>query len=195
MKKKPKIKLAVTTLAIFSPMITAHQPPPQIPPHQPDVRPVSALIQSSRDNIPPPLVEHQISQTVPSQNAQSSTQNQPADNPMEEQNVTPSVNNPPQPTEKEKPTNTSVPPTEMPTKPTTTPPAPTSTEPKMGDTRIVNGKKQSYFLGFGWVDDMGENEVVYCEGMYENGNKIGIMGSGNVVDSDGDINKIVGIMD
>lgn len=65
----------------------------------------------------------------------------------------------------------------------------------MGDTRIIDGKKQSYFLGFGWIDDMGENEVIYCEGMYENGNKIGIMGGGTVVDSDGDINKMVGVMD
>lgn len=67
--------------------------------------------------------------------------------------------------------------------------------PKMGDTRIVNGQKQSYFLGFGWVDDMGENEFIYCEGMYENGNKIGIMGGGTFVDGDGDINKVVGSMD
>ena len=68
-------------------------------------------------------------------------------------------------------------------------------EPKIGDTRIVNGQKQSYFLGFGWVDDMGENEFIYCEGMYENGNKIGIMGGGTFVDGDGDINKMVGSMD
>ena len=65
----------------------------------------------------------------------------------------------------------------------------------MGDTRIVNGQKQSYFLGFGWVDDMGENEVIYCEELYENGNKIGSMGGGSFVDGDGDINKMVGIMD
>lgn len=163
MKKKAKIILAAATLTIFSLTITAYQPKTQVAPPAPDVCPVSALTHSSRDNTPPPLVEYQILQTVPSQNGQSSTQNQPADNPMEEQN--------------------------------TTPPAPTSSEPKMGDTRIVNGQKQSYFLGFGWIDDMGENEVIYCEGMYENGNKIGIMGGGNVVDSDGDINKMVGIMD
>ena len=42
---------------------------------------------------------------------------------------------------------------------------------------------------------MGENEVIYCEDMYENGNKIGIMGGGTMVCSDGDINKMVGIMD
>ena len=61
----------------------------------------------------------------------------------------------------------------MATKPTT--PPPTEPTPKNGDTRIVNGQKQGYLLGFGWVDYMGENEVIYCEGMYESGNKIGVM--------------------
>ena len=42
---------------------------------------------------------------------------------------------------------------------------------------------------------MGENEVIYCEGMYENGNKVGTMGGGTVVGSDGDINKMVGMID
>jgi len=40
---------------------------------------------------------------------------------------------------------------------------------------VDNGQKQGYLLGFGWVDYMGENEVIYCEGMYESGNKVGIM--------------------
>lgn len=60
---------------------------------------------------------------------------------------------------------------------------------------MMGGKKQSYFLGFGGVEDMGENEVICCEGMYENGNKIGSMDGGTVGHSDGDINKVVGIMD
>lgn len=65
-----------------------------------------------------------------------------------------------------------------------------STTPKMGDTRVVNGQKQCYFLGFGWIDDNDEpNECIYAEDMYENGNKVGTMGT-----SDGDINKIVGTM-
>lgn len=61
----------------------------------------------------------------------------------------------------------------MPIKPTS--PTPAESTPKNGDTRIVDGKQQGYLLGFGWVDYMGENEVVYCDGMYENGNKVGIM--------------------
>lgn len=79
----------------------------------------------------------------------------------------------PQPTEKEKTNTTPIPNTQMATKPTT-PPA-TEPTPKNGDTRIVNGQKQGYLLGFGWVGYMGENEVIYCEGMYESGNKIGVM--------------------
>lgn len=70
------------------------------------------------------------------------------------------------------------------------------TTPKMGDTRVVNGQKQCYFLGFGWIDDTDEpNECIYAEDMYENGNKIGSMGGGILVDGDGDINKMVGTMD
>lgn len=73
----------------------------------------------------------------------------------------------------------------------------TSPEPKMGDTRTIDGQKQVYFLGFGWIEDNDEpnvgitvdgdgdinkmvgsmSGVTYAEDMYENGNKIGIMGS------------------
>lgn len=71
-----------------------------------------------------------------------------------------------------------------------------STAPQMGDTRVVNGQKQCYFLGFGWIDDNNEsNQGVYVEDMYENGNKIGSMGGGTFVDGEGDINKMVGTMD
>lgn len=76
---------------------------------------------------------------------------------------------------------------------------PTSTEllnPKMGDTRVIEGQKQVYFLGFGWIDDDDEpNECIYCDDMYENGNKMGSMGGAIIGESDGDINKIVGVMD
>ena len=33
-----------------------------------------------------------------------------------------------------------------------------------------------YVLGFGWIESQGPNQVEYAEDMYENGNKIGIMG-------------------
>lgn len=67
--------------------------------------------------------------------------------------------------------------------------------PVMGDTRILNGQKQVYFLGFGWLeDDNKPNEEILAENMYENGNKIGEMDGSTIVDSDGDINKMVGTM-
>ena len=55
-------------------------------------------------------------------------------------------------------------------------PAPNESAPQMGDTRMVDGKKQVYFLGFGWIDDNGGG------------------GEGTAVDGDGDINKMVGSM-
>lgn len=62
-----------------------------------------------------------------------------------------------------------------------------ATSPKMGDRRVVNGQAETWFLGFGWVSDNNEpNVVFYAEDMYENGNKIGVMG---------DINKQVGMME
>lgn len=51
----------------------------------------------------------------------------------------------------------------------TEPPAvQTSIEPPSGNTVYVEG--------FGWIESQGPNHVEYAEDMYENGNKIGIMG-------------------
>jgi len=89
-----------------------------------------------------------------------------------------------------------------------------SSEPHNGDVRDVNGEKQIYLLGFGWIkDESGESYGTFAADMYENGNKIGVMGGGTMVGnpgdkltgnkvgimggtvgSDGDINKQVGIM-
>ena len=33
-----------------------------------------------------------------------------------------------------------------------------------------------YVPGFGWIESQGPNQVTYAADMYENGNKIGIMG-------------------
>ena len=44
-------------------------------------------------------------------------------------------------------------------------------EPQYGDTQ--NGK--IYVPGFGWIDEIGKGQGTVAEGMYENGNKIGIM--------------------
>ena len=65
----------------------------------------------------------------------------------------------------------------------------------MGNTRTVDGQKQVYFLGFGWIDDNEEpNECIYVENTHANGNKLSII-SATTVGSDGDINKMVGRMD
>ena len=44
----------------------------------------------------------------------------------------------------------------------------TTIEPQSGD--------MVYVEGFGWIESQGPNHVEYAEDMYENGNKIGIMG-------------------
>lgn len=65
----------------------------------------------------------------------------------------------------------------------------------MGNTRIVNGQKQVYFLGFGWIeDDNKPNEEITAKDMFESGNKVGNMEGCTVMDSDGDIDKMVGTM-
>lgn len=176
MKQKSKMIMA-TTIAILSLMITnfatdCKQPCSRESPRQKTITTATKVI------TPPTLVECEINEEYSMSNEQNNTPNEPISEivtelPIEEPLPIETV--PTQPTEKE---TTDTPPTQdtqTATKPTTPPPAEPTT-PKMGDIRIVDGKRQSYFLGFGWVDYMGENECIYEECMYENGNKIGIMG-------------------
>lgn len=167
-KKEAKAIAAVSVAIICLLIVPLHNQSPQEPP-VPDTSPVSASLRLGRAYTPPLHDKAVVSNGYPETSTQSENLPEPT---ATEPIVTETTQ--PQPTEKEEPTNTPAPPTQTATKPTA-PPAPTSSEPKMGDTRIVNGKKQGYLLGFGWVDDMGENEVIYCEGMYESGNKIGVM--------------------
>ncbi|MEL7565960.1 MAG: DUF6550 family protein [Dehalobacterium sp.] len=77
----------------------------------------------------------------------------------------------------------------------TSKPSASSSELSMGDVRVVNGQKQIYIDGFGWIEDhSGESVGTFAADMYENGNKIGVMGVGTTVGNPGDINKQVGIM-
>ena len=46
-------------------------------------------------------------------------------------------------------------------------------EPKANDNELAD---MVYVPGFGWIESQGSNQVEYAEDMYENGNKIGIMG-------------------
>ena len=48
-----------------------------------------------------------------------------------------------------------------------------SPEPEVTDSSSEN---MVYVPGFGWIESQGPNQVTYAEDMYENGNKIGIMG-------------------
>ncbi|MDD4402458.1 MAG: hypothetical protein PHI24_11405 [Desulfitobacteriaceae bacterium] len=46
-------------------------------------------------------------------------------------------------------------------------------QPQGGD---VNSKGETYLPGFGWIKNGGENQGSVADDMYENGNKVGIMG-------------------
>lgn len=172
MKKKTKILITAAAVAITSLMITAYHLEPTISPVSPQIVSVSEVVVTSRIYTPPMVNEPTVAEEI----IEISTQTEETTGPTLQQEVIVEDNeiSPPQPTEKEKTDTAPTPTTQTATKPTTSP-APISTEPKNGDTRIVDGKQQSYLLGFGWVDYMGENEVSYCEGMYENGNKVGFM--------------------
>jgi len=185
MKKKAKIIAAIISLLII-PLHNQGMPAPSIP----DTSPSSASVEFGRDNTPP--TENKA--VVADESPENGTQNPPQDNSPTEADF-----EPPNPADSKEiltdssatignPTLTPVP-----SKNTT---AATAREPKMGDTRTVDGQKQVYFLGFGWIDDNDEpNQGIYAEDMYENGNKIGSMGGGTFVDGEGDINKMVGRMD
>lgn len=54
-----------------------------------------------------------------------------------------------------------------------TPPQETEPAPASPDSDPDN---MVYVPGFGWIESQGPNHVEYAEDMYENGNKIGIMG-------------------
>lgn len=75
MKKKVKMITAVPALAIISLLIIlVHSQPPQVPP-SPDICPVLALTESSRDNTPSP----QDKAVVADESREISTQNSPHD--------------------------------------------------------------------------------------------------------------------
>lgn len=57
--------------------------------------------------------------------------------------------------------------------PTDTPEPEPTPEPEAADSSSEN---MVYVPGFGWIESQGPNQVEYAEDMYENGNKIGIMG-------------------
>ena len=64
--------------------------------------------------------------------------------------------------------------------PTQTDPTPVQpAQPESAPEPIANDNELAdmvYVPGFGWIESQGPNHVEYAEDMYENGNKIGIMG-------------------
>ena len=57
--------------------------------------------------------------------------------------------------------------------PTDTPEPELIPEPEVTDSSSEN---MVYVPGFGWIENLGSNQATYAKDMYENGNKIGIMG-------------------
>ena len=49
-------------------------------------------------------------------------------------------------------------------------------EPAEPEASTEQRSDMVYVPGFGWLESQGPNHVEYAEDMYENGNKIGIMG-------------------
>ena len=97
------------------------------------------------------------------------TELEPAKETMAEPVVEETVEQPP--TSAPKPTagNQDAPATE----PTGTPEPELTPELEVTDSGSEN---MVYVPGFGWIESQGPNKVTYAEDMYENGNKIGIMG-------------------
>lgn len=171
MKKKTKIAIVSTAVAIASLTIIAYHTEPVSSPVSPQIAPVSEVVAIGRTYTPPMVTEPIVAEEI----AESSTHTEEITEPTHQQKVIVIEDETlsPQPTEKEITDITPTQDIQMTTKPIS--PTPADPTPKNGDTRIVNGQQQGYLLGFGWVDYMGENEVIYCEDMYENGNKVGIM--------------------
>lgn len=55
------------------------------------------------------------------------------------------------------------------------PKTPTPLEPEI-EAIVDNLADMVYVPGFGWIESQGPNQATYAEDIYENGNKIGIMG-------------------
>lgn len=69
------------------------------------------------------------------------------------------------------------PPTENQAEPAPETPTPLESE-SIPELEGANSSSENmvYVPGFGWIESQDPNQVEYAEDMYENGNKIGIMG-------------------
>lgn len=184
MKKKTKVKITSTTILIIASLPMAALQTPKQYANSIGICPESEFVKIHRDNPSSSQVHNTFGEEVPytknriANSEQPSLELPPTELTENEESNVPSSATTQNATNWNKPTPTDL------------------TNPKMGDTRVIEGQKQVYFLGLGWIDDNDEpNECIYCDDMYENGNKIGSMGGAIIGESDGDINKIVGVMD
>lgn len=70
-----------------------------------------------------------------------------------------------------------------------------SAEPQMGDVRIVDGAKQIYIDGFGWIKDEGSGNVgIPVDGKGDINKQVGIMGGGSVAEDMYENGRKIGIM-
>lgn len=74
----------------------------------------------------------------------------------------------PEPALEQVPIAPKIQPTPKPESAPTSAPSQTVTDPQPGD--------MVYVPGFGWLECQGPGEVIHDENIYENGNKIGVMG-------------------
>lgn len=184
MKKKTKVKITSTTMLIIASLSMAVLKNSKQYATSIGICPESEFVKIHRDIPSFSQVHNTVGEEIPHIKNRIASLEQPS---LELPSTQPAENeesNVPPPATTQTATNwTKSTPTEL-------------SNPKMGDTRVIEGQKQVYFLGFGWIDDDDEpNECIYCDDMYENGNKIGSMGSAIIGESDGDINKMVGVMD
>ncbi len=127
-----------------------------------------APFQASDVSAPEPTVENIAAgaETTPPTEERKIEIPQPPAEPIRE------VVNEPEPVPEEVPIIAEVQPTPAPASAPTPVTTPTSsqtvTHPKSGD--------MVYVPGFGWLECQGPGEVIHDESVYENGNKIGIMG-------------------
>lgn len=161
-------------------------------PAEPEKAAVTTKFEAWSEKMPPIL----LSTVVPALEAEAVTESEPEETEITAEKETESV----QPAES--------------TPHTVSKSAPATTEPKSGDKTVIDGKPYIWIPGFEWIEDhSGESVGTFAADMYENGNKIGVMGGrtmvgnpgdeltgnkvgimGGTVGSSGDINKQVGIM-
>lgn len=173
--------VATILLVAFSAPHIGREPAPA-----PSIRPVQAFTHEARATPLPPEPQPTPVGVEPANATPISTPTTEIDSEVQNPNDSPAIETP-----KEAPRDN---PTPTPT-PSQNTISNTASAPQMGDTRIVDGQKQVYILGFGWIaDNDAPNVGIYADDMYENGNKVGTMGGDEVGRSCGDINKMVGNM-